>query len=117
MPAGGGFPFLPRFWKQNYDDSAFWVGTPNRSIPETDEPAGGGFPFKPPYWKYHYDDDSAYWAGAKTVTIFQPNLLATHIIDTTVVNLPVNCVLIGDQVYERGKYPLSGSLFKSIFRE
>lgn len=98
MPVGGGFPFLPRFWKNNYDDAAFWSGTPNRSIPETDELVGGGFPFKPPYWKFN-NDDPPFWDGQRTISVFQNNLLGNHIIDTGKMPLPVNCVMMGDQIY------------------
>ena len=92
MPVGGGYPFLPRFWKNNYDDASFWSGTPNRSIPETDELAGGGFPFKPPYWKYNYDDPG-FWVGDKTIAQFQGNLLTDLITTTFALQLPVDYFL------------------------
>ena len=97
MPVGGGYPFLPRFWKFNYDDASFWTGSPNLAIPPATMPLNGGIPIKPPYWKYHHDDPG-FWVGARTVTVFVPNLSSNFITTTDNMPLPINCVMIGDQV-------------------
>ena len=109
-------PFKAKPWNFNYDDASIWVGQPNSRIPLLDEPAGGGFPFKPPYWKYN-NDDPGFWVGAKTRSQFQGNLGQIITTSTNLLPLPVNCVLIGQQVYEPGTSPLSRNLFRSIFRE
>lgn len=101
LPAGGGIPFKPPYWKFHYDDSAYWVNK-SVSIPPVQFPLNGGIPIKPPYWKYNYDDPG-FWVGARTVPVFQPNLAGNFIVTTGQLPLPVNCVLIGDQVYQTGR--------------
>lgn len=54
---------------------------------------------------------------------FQPNAFQTNafqqsiVVSTANLQLPINCVLIGEQVYKPGTSPLSRELFRSIFRE
>lgn len=55
----------------------------------------------------------AFQGNAFQFNAFQINL----VVSTGNLPLPVNCVLIGQQVYEPGRSPLSKDLFKSIFRE
>lgn len=121
MPAAGVLPFRPPYWQFNYNDASFWSGTPNRGIPFLDRPAVISIPFRRTYWKQNYNDAS-FWSGERSRSAFLPSsilspVITAQILSTHEIQLPVNCVLIGDQVYEPGKQPLSGNLFKSIFRE
>lgn len=48
---------------------------------------------------------------------FENDLSSGHIASTQDIPLPVNCVLIGQQVYEPGRSVFSKNLLRSIFRE
>ena len=102
-PAGGGIPFKPPYWKFHYDDASYWVGTPNTRIPPIDDPVGGGFPFKPPYWKYD-NDDPGFWVGDKSVGAFLARIPITMTITSTnTIQLPINAVLMGQQLFAEEK--------------
>lgn len=95
-------PFVPRYWRFNTDEPPSWNGKPiNVGIVQRLVIAS---PLLPQRWKYDFNDASV-WSGHPLnvpVTITQPIAPTTiGLVSTLVLNLPVNCVLIGDQLYER----------------
>lgn len=55
----------------------------------------------------------AFQKTAFQITGFQEDPLAS----TATMPLPINCVLIGQQVYEPGRSVFSKNIMRSIFRE